>query len=238
MNPGDSHEVSQLNEMKIDNAALNMIAGWSANGDTIMVEQMPIFGGYVGGIEEIAICDVATTLTSFALLNASYHLDGPIHIRWGVTTAKETLMIAGNVAAALDSNTDLLIANQYYPIGGPCTEMCLLETAAQAMVDTASGRELISGCASAKGVAEDFTTGMEARMMGEAAIATAGMKIEDVNRILENLVRGYQKLFPHPPQGKRFQECYNIKKVLPTKEYLGIYEKTCFALRNLGLDIQ
>ena len=66
MNPGDSHEVSQLNEMKIDNAALNMIAGWSANGDTIMVEQMPIFGGYVGGIEEIAICDVATTLTSFA----------------------------------------------------------------------------------------------------------------------------------------------------------------------------
>jgi methylamine---corrinoid protein Co-methyltransferase len=238
MKPNDSHEVSQLNEMKIDNTALNMIAGWLHNGDTIMVEQMPIFGGYIGGVEETAICDVATTLTSFTLLNASYHLDGPIHIRWGITTAKETLTIAANVAAAIDMNTDLLIANQYYPIAGPCTEMCLLETAAQAMVDTASGRELVSGCAAAKGVAEDYTTGMEARMMGEAAMATAGMKIDDVNKILDNLVRGYQKSFPRAPQGKRFQECYNVKKILPNKEYLEIYDKTCIALRNLGLDIQ
>lgn len=214
-----------------------MIAGWLHNGDTIMVEQMPIFGGYIGGMEETAICDVATTLTSFVLLNGSYHLDGPIHIRWGITTARETLMIAANVAAAIDANTDLLIANQYYPIAGPCTEMCLLETAAQAMVDTASGRELVSGCAAAKGVAEDLTTGMEARMMGESAIATAGMKIDDVNDILDKLIRGYQKSFPRAPQGKRFQECYNVKRVLPNKEYLEIYEKTCNALRNLGLDI-
>ena len=111
-------------------------------------------------------------------------------------------MIAGNVAAALDSNTDLLIANQYYPIGGPCTEMCLLETAAQAMVDTASGRELVSGCASAKGVAEDFTTGMEARMMGEAAIATAGMKIEDVNQDPGESGPWLSEIVPTPAPGK------------------------------------
>ena len=41
------------------------------------------------------------------LLNASYHLDGPIHIRWGTTTSRETLQIAGHVAAAIDHNTDL-----------------------------------------------------------------------------------------------------------------------------------
>lgn len=166
-----------------------MIAGWTANGDTIMVEQMPIFGGYTGGVEETAICDVATTLASFSLLSGNFHLDGPIHIRWGITTARETLKIAGHVAAAIDANTDLLIANQYYPVAGPCTEMCLLETAAQAITDTASGRELLSGSAAAKGVAQDYTTGMEARIMGEAAIATAGMKVSKVNDILEALDR-------------------------------------------------
>ena len=33
-------------------AGMNMIAGWKTNGDVIMIEQMPIFGGYCGGVEE------------------------------------------------------------------------------------------------------------------------------------------------------------------------------------------
>jgi len=216
-------------------AGLNMIAGWTANGDTIMVEQMPIFGGYTGGVEETAICDVATTLASFSLLSGNFHLDGPIHIRWGITTARETLKIAGHVAAAIDANTDLLIANQYYPVAGPCTEMCLLETAAQALTDTASGRELLSGSAAAKGVAQDYTTGMEARIMGEAAIATAGMKVSKVNDILEALISSYEKDYAKAPKGKNFRECYDVQKVTPTQEYLEVYDRAVKRLEDFGL---
>ena len=214
-----------------------MISGWLHNGNVIMVEQMPIFGGYIGGVEETAICDIATTLASFTLLNASYHLDGPIHIRWGITTSRETLQIAGHVAATLDSYNDLLLANQYYPIAGPCTEMCLLEIAAQAMLDTVSGRELVSGCASAKGVSEDYTTGMEARMMGEVATASAGMDPEDVNDILNRLVKKYERQYLTAPQGRTFQECYNVRKIVPTKEYLKVYESSTEILTELGLDM-
>jgi methylamine---corrinoid protein Co-methyltransferase len=234
----DAHEVSQLNELKIDMAGLNMIAGWTANGDTIMVEQMPIFGGYCGGIEETAICDIATTLASFSLFSGNFHLDGPIHIRWGITTSRETLQIAAHAAAAVDANTDLLLANQYYPVAGPCTEMCLLETAAQAITDTASGRELLSGSAAAKGVVVDKTTGMEARMMGEAAIATAGMKISKVNEILEALVSSYEKNYPKAPSGKRFQECYDVKTVKPTEEYVKVYDTAKATLRQFGLNMK
>jgi len=219
-------------------AGLNMISGWLQQGNIIMVEQMPIFGGYTGGVEETAICDIATTLASFTLLNGSFHLDGPIHIRWGITTSRETLKVAAHAAAALDAHTDLLIANQYYPIAGPCTEMCLLETAAQAIVDTASGRELLSGSAAAKGVRTDSTTGMEARIMGEAAKATAGMKIDEVNAMLDSLVKSYEGNYAKAPAGKTFQECYDVKKVTPTKEYLEIYEKTSETLRQLGLQLR
>ncbi len=214
-----------------------MIAGWSANGDVIMVEQMPIFGGYTGGVEETAICDVATTLASFSLLSGNYHLDGPIHIRWGITTSRETLQVAAHAAAAVDANTDLLLANQYYPIAGPCTEMCLLETAAQAMTDTASGRELLSGSAAAKGVALDFTTGMEARIMGESAIATAGMKVSKVNEILETLIASYEKSYAKAPKGKSFRECYDVQKIVPTPEHVSIYEGAVVKLRDMGLPI-
>ena len=216
---------------------MNMIAGWKTAGDLIMVEQMPMFGGYCGGIEETAICDVAATLASYALMDCDIHLDGPIHIRWGTTTTRETLQIAAHSAAAIDLNTDLLLGNQYYTLAGPCTEMCLLETAAQAITDTASGRELISGAASSKGVVKDRTTGMEARMMGEAAISAAGMDIQEANAVLDNLVSLYERNFSRPPVGKRFQDCYDITSVTPSKEYLKVYEKAIYTLNKCGLDI-
>lgn len=222
----------------MDMTGLNMLAGWTTVGDTIMIEQMPIFGGYCGGVEETAICDVATTLASFALFSGNFHLDGPIHIRWGVTTAKETLQVAAHAAAAIDAHTDLLLANQYYPMAGPCTEMCLLETAAQAITDTASGRELLSGSAAAKGVVQDKTTGMEARIMGNAAIATAGMKVSDVNEVLAKLIPSYECNFANAPQGKMFQECYDVRTVKPTQEYLEVYDRAVQTLRDFGLDIQ
>lgn len=238
MRPCDSHECSQLNELKIDMNALCMLAGWTMNGNTIMIEQMPIFGGYCGMQEETAICATASTLASFALFSGNFHLDGPIHIRWGTTTSRETLQIAGHVAAAIDANTDLLLANQYYPIAGPCTEMCLLETAAQAMCDTASGRELLSGSAAAKGVVQDKTTGMEARIMGEAAKATAGMKIPEVNKILNKIVSDYEKNYVNPPAGKTFQECYDVKTIKPTEEYIQVYNKAVKSLKDYGLEIK
>ena len=215
-----------------------MLSGWTVEGDTIMIEQMPIFGGYTGGIEETAICDVATTLASFTLFSGNFHLDGPIHIRWGTTTSKETLQIAAHAAAAIDANTDLLLANQYYPMAGPCTEMCLIETAVQAMSDTGSGRELLSGSAAAKGVVQDKTTGMEARIMGEAARTTAGMKVSEVNEIIAKLVPTYEANYTNAPAGKTFRECYDVVTVKPTAEYREVYDKAVQTLRDAGLDIR
>lgn len=235
MNSNDSHEVSQLNELKIDLDAISVIAHYNANSDIIMDEQMPIFGGYAGGVEETAIVDVATHINAFVMSNASWHLDGPVHIRWGSTNTRETLAIAGWTAAAVTQNTDMIKGNQYYPCAGPATEMCLLETAAQSMTDTASGREILSGVASAKGVAENKTTGMEARMMGETARATAGMDISEVNKILDKLVGLYENNYAKAPSGKTFQECYDTRTVTPTDEYVKVYDGARKKLEELGL---
>jgi methylamine--corrinoid protein Co-methyltransferase len=231
----DSHEVSQLCELKIDLDAISVIAHYSANSDIIMDEQMPIFGGYAGGIEETTIVNVATHINGFLMCNASWHLDGPVHIRWGSTNTRETLTIAGWACATISTFTNMLSGNQYYPCAGPCTEMCLLEASAQSITDTASGREILSGVASAKGVVTDKTTGMEARMMGEVARATAGVEISEVNRILDGLVSLYEKNYAKAPTGKTFQECYDVKRVLPTDEYMQVYEGARKKLEDLGL---
>lgn len=200
-----------------------------------MDEQMPIYGGYAGGLEETAIIDVATHLNAFVMSGASWHLDGPVHIRWGSTNTRETLAIAGWTMATITTFTDFLAGNQYYPCAGPCTEMCLLELAAQATTDSASGRNILSGVAAAKGVVTDKTTGMEARMMGEVARAAAGVDIPTINKILDKIVSSYEKDYAVAPAGKTFQECYDVKTVTPTDEYVAIYEQARKKLEGFGL---
>lgn len=236
MRQSDSHEVSQLNELKIDVGALTFCAHYVLGGHIIMSEQMPIYGGYAGGLEETTIVDVATTLNAFVMLQASWHLDGPIHVRWGITTAREALTVAGHCAMAIEANTHLMLGNQYYTMAGPCTVMCLLETAAQAITDTASGREIVSGVAAAKGVATNCTTGLEARMMAEAAWAVAGMETTQVNEILNKLIAMYEKSYKTAPQGKSFEECYDVVRLVPTEEYLQVYDEAVKILTGLGLE--
>lgn len=236
MRPSDSHEVSQLNELKIDVGALTFCAHYQLAGDVIMCEQMPIYGGYAGGLEETTIVDVATTINAFVMTQATWHLDGPIHVRWGITTAREALAVAGHCAMAIEANTHLMLGNQYYTMAGPCTVMCLLETAAQAITDTASGREIVSGVASAKGVATNYTTGLEARMMAEAARAVAGMDTDKVNIILDQLIALYEKEYKTAPKGKPFEECYDTVKLVPTEEYLAVYDEAVKILTGLGLN--
>lgn len=200
-----------------------------------MCEQMPIYGGYAGGLEETTIVDVATTINAFIMTGATWHLDGPIHVRWGITTAREALAVAGHCAMAIEANSNLMLGNQYYTMAGPCTVMCLLETAAQAMTDTCSGREIVSGVASAKGVSTNYTTGMEARMMAEVAWAVAGMETSKVNGIIDKLVSMYEKNYKTAPKGKPFPECYDVVSLTPTQEYLDVYDEAVRILTDLGL---
>jgi methylamine--corrinoid protein Co-methyltransferase len=76
---------------------------------------------------------------------------------------------------------------------------------------------------------------MEARMMGEVARATAGMNIEDVNKVLDLLVSSYEGNYANAPQGKTFQECYDIATVTPTDEYMKVYDGARKKLEDFGL---
>jgi len=230
----DSHEVSQLNELKIDTNALVFTTHYFLQGDIIMSEQMPIFGGWAGGIEETTIVDVATSIAAFLMVSADWHLDGPIHVRWGNTTAREVLMVAGYCCRALDHNTHLILGNQYYTSAGPCTEMCLLETAAQAFTDSASGREIVSGCAATKGVAMDFTTPIESRMMAYAIRAVAGEELEKTNRALDKLVALYEKNFKTAPKKHTFKTCYDPVSLLPTDEHLAVLDQAMKTMEGCG----
>jgi len=116
--------------------------------------------------------------------------------------------------------------------------MCLLEASAQAITDTASGREIMSGCASAKGVALDYTTPIEARMMSFAARAVAGLEPEKVNVMLDKLVALYERDFRTAPKGKPFQECYDTITLVPTDEHMEVLGKAMKTMEGIGFEFK
>jgi methylamine--corrinoid protein Co-methyltransferase len=145
----------------------------------------------------------------------------------------------------MNRNTDTLLGNQYYTLAGPCTEMTLLETAVQAATDCASGRAIVSGVASAKGVALDKTTGMEARVMGETCMATCKLNLPKANQVINNILAKYEPNYKEAAQagskfaGKMFAEgCYDPVKILPTDAYLSTYATAMKTLEGCGLPLK
>ena len=79
---------------------------------------------------------------------------------------------------------------------------------------------------------------MEARFAAKAAQAACGLSPEEANDILNELTLCYEPLFPTPPAGKTFQECYDIKTICPTEECVDIYTKAVDRVRSIGLDMR
>jgi hypothetical protein len=193
-------------------------------------------GGYAGGAEGTAIVSLAHHLQGLLVHQADYSDLAPLHLRYSCTTTRETLWVASVVGQALSRNTHLLTASEAITAAGPCTEMVLLETAAMSTVGTVSGIN-INNTSAAKSQYLDRNTGMECRLGSEVGHATAGMRRNDANELVRDLLLGYEDMIEHPPLGRTFQECYDVKTVKPTIEHLEIYDRTRKRLEDLGLNL-
>ena len=113
--------------------------------------------------------------------------------------------------------------------------MCLYEIAAQRLAAVSSGVSIESvGVGKAKH--EDYLTPIEPMFAAEVAHTTTGMKREDANEIVKILLPKYVDKVADPPQGLKYQECYDIRTGKPSKKGLEVYAKVKKELKELGLE--
>jgi methylamine--corrinoid protein Co-methyltransferase len=142
------------------------------------------------------------------------------------------------VYQALARNSPFLSMSNGIGAAGPCTEMVLLEAAAHGLVSTVSGANLWEFFA-ARNKYKDRTTPVEARMACEVGRAAAkeGIKREEANELAKKLLKEYEGKIKDAPLGKKFQECYDIKRVTPTQEYTELYKNVKKKLIDLGIPV-
>ena len=111
-----------------------------------------------------------------------------------------------------------------YAAAGPCTRMYFYETAAVNLCCVASGYAGVQTAHPAKAVIVDGVTPLEALFNVEMAYASTGMKTEQANELVNQLLAKYEHEIDKAPAGKRYQECYDLATGKPSEEYVRLYD--------------
>ncbi|MHA2225250.1 MAG: monomethylamine:corrinoid methyltransferase [Candidatus Hodarchaeales archaeon] len=230
----DGRFVASITELKINNSLLNKMVHFHTYGCFVGALAGPIMGGYAGGPEGTAVVGLAYHLMSLMVNQAHFLVYFPFHLQHTCNTMTELLWVTSITYQALSRNSNLISMAAGYGAAGPCTPMVLREAATHALVSVVSGSNLWE-MATAKNKHKNYATPMEARMAAEVGCGAAKEKISrgDANELALSLLKSYEEKIADAPLGKNFRECYDVRKVKPTTEYMDLYKK----IRNELIDI-
>jgi methylamine--corrinoid protein Co-methyltransferase len=238
LRPVDSHLVPVLNELKMDNRNISRAVNSLEYGMVNASLPCVIVGGLGGGPVGSAIVNVASYLIANITCLADYHILHPIHVRHVATSTRDVLWVISATGQAFARNAPAIIVADIYPKSGAGTKELLYETAANAIVNAVTGNHL-EGCGSADGNAPNCS-GLEARLMAEAALASHRMKmsLKEANEWALKLLPKYEHVFTQDGNpGQPFDEVYDLQTIQPKEPWLKMYEEVKTELKDMGLKI-
>ena len=196
-----------------------------------------VIGGYLGPPEAVVLAQIACSLLLMAVLLADFVGGSTIDARYGGHCGRHGMWAESIHGQAISRNTHILDRHVLNIVASPCTEMMLYESAVGMLNISASGVSLYRGPRSGGGKHADHLTPLECKFCGEVLKKSAGMTRKQANEIAKVLIPKYENMLQNPPAGKRFQDCYDLKTLEPTKEWHGIYLKVKRELIDLGVPL-
>ncbi len=235
--PTDWHHVATVSEFKTNYQSLEKVAHTARIGGAMETYYNPIYGGYVGGAEGVALALTAAPIILNQVNMAHTYGTRPDHPFLNCDTTPEILWALGAAFQALSRNTNLLLSSLAGPAGGPGTKTMLYELAAFTIATSVSGQSMIEASMSAGGRIPRHISGLDARICGEVAHAVSGMTHEEANEIVMRLLNIYSADLKTNPIGRPFEEVYDIELVKPTPEWQGMYDEICEELVQMGVQL-
>ncbi len=235
--PSDARLVGSLTEFKTADTLLNRSVHYAQYGCYTGSLTGPIYGGWCGGSEGIAVSLVAYSLKGLLIHGAIFNQHFPFHLNYGSNTTRELLWPISMAGQALARNSKLLYTSNGFANAGPMTEMLFRETACHALVSTVCGWHLWE-MASARNKYRNRATPLEARLGMEVGHAAAymGMTREQANEIALKLLAAYEDQAATAPKGKEYPECYDVQKAVPTQEHFDMYRRIKDEIAALGVE--
>jgi methylamine--corrinoid protein Co-methyltransferase len=233
--PTDWHHNSFVSELKTTYSELTRALHYAHTGSSSHGFYNPIYGGYVGGPEGVAVAIVAGLILMRACYGVTTMNAGPSHPHLSCDTHPDLIPAQAIGFQALARNTNLILANFERPVAGPCTRDILYEVAALTIASVASGISLVECVQSAMGVNVAHATGLEARFAAQVTHASEGLAPEEADGMVRRLVSKYADGQNALPIGKPFTEAYDLETIQPTSAWQHLYEDVC---QELGKELR
>ncbi|MEM3754622.1 MAG: monomethylamine:corrinoid methyltransferase, partial [Candidatus Bathyarchaeia archaeon] len=153
---------------------------------------------------------------------------------------RESLWENSIIAQAITNNLNVPFYARANVKGNPLTPLHLKEVSAYALMSISSGSSLIFGSRTTATLGiYNYCNPLDARLMAEVALATPGMKREDANLLVKELLSKYEHEIALPveklPRGKTFEESYDLETLKPKEESIKIYLEAKKSLENIGV---
>lgn len=235
--PTDWNHNSFLSELKVSYEDLLRSAHFVFTNSYCHNFYNPIFGGYAGGGEGIAIAIVAGMILMRACLHGDSVNPGPSHAHLSCSTYPEIITAKSLALQALNRNTNLLTSSFARPAAGPGVVDIFYEVAAMHIAGVTSGVAFVKGVQSATGRFAGHCSPLENRFMAQVAHASEGMTRKDADPIVRTLMDKYRDTQKDMKVGKPFDEVYNLDSLEPTDEWMALYEQACAELIEMGLPL-
>ncbi len=199
-----------------------------------------IVGGFSGGPEGSAIESIARSIVGWMVYRDKLHYPGVEHML-NLTAAKMTFHPINHarsvVYQALNRNSNIIYMEWVIPSSELCTREHLWESAVRSIEGTINGANLYAHRVSRPRMNAGQTP-LEPEFMIEVSDATlkAGLKRDDGGELLKRITKDLEGR--EPSKGKTIQECYDLVRRRPSKEYEALYSEVKGELADLGLEFE
>ncbi len=223
-----------LPELKLDWSRLRLALYAESAGIRPWTSGFTVMGMLSRGPEDGAVGALASFLGQLMYAHGRFGMIGAMPVTGDIAT-REPLWGASAAARAIERHLGIAIGGFTQSKAGACTEMAFYEKAAEVVAEVAFGASFIWGAGCRNGVGLNVTAGLEARLIGETAVAVAGLSRQASADLINKIMAKYYADLPNAPQGKTFAEIYNVASVKPTAEYLAVYQRAKDELARLGV---
>lgn len=208
MRPSDGYLIDFLAEMIAGYESLQRVAYFTTLGAPIASVATPMYGGYAGGAEGVAVLATAYMVAGRLLFRSCYHFNAPLHSRLLVVTAKPMLWANSLANQAITRNMPMSIFNTAYLAGGSGTRTSHLETAAYLLAVVSSGGHVYTGHAGSAAQVDSLLP-IDHEFQAEIGLAAAGVSRAEANRMVAMLYPLYESHLASPEPGRTYDEAYD-----------------------------
>ncbi len=233
----DGYLVDFLAEMIVNYEALQKVAYFNSISANVGSTSTPMFGGYAGGAEGIAVLATSYIIMGCLIYRGNYHYNAPLHQTLRMSSTKPLLWAIGMSNQANARHMQRPMVNLPYLGGGAGTEMFHYEMAAYMLSVVPAGGQIFSGHP-AKAVVPDSLLPHDHRFHAEMGLAAAKLTRKEAEPLAQAFFAKYEDTIKDPTPGYNFSQVYDLKtKKAVNSDYLKTQDKVRTELKKQGLDV-